>query len=295
MAAKTVSSTFRQALFPDRSAVVGAGTILAKSAGCHDRDFPHYALVFITDGGGVYEDPAYGRREVNRGDAILVFPHRIHSYFGRPGVIWSESFFVFQGRLFETLEAEGLLNPREPVLSPGFDGEMADQLEALYQAYKAVDSPHDPVLVADLHALLARIRARHEARARALHAGGASAGGAGATGPARAGRGAPPDFLTRACRRLEADLRDEPAWEALAAEFNLSYERFRKRFQQAAGVPPARYRLLRRIDRAKRLLIETDLSVKEIAAELGFCDPFFFSRQFKQLTGRTPTHFRTQV
>ena len=74
--------------------------------------------------------------------------------------------------------------------------------------------------------------------------------------------------------------------------FHLSPERFRKKFAAAVGVPPARYRMLRRMDRAKALLVETELSVKEIAYRLNFFDPYFFSRQFKQVTGQAPTDFR---
>lgn len=38
---------------------------------------------------------------------------------------------------------------------------------------------------------------------------------------------------------------------------------------------------------------QTDLSDKQIAAELGFCDEFHFSRRFKQITGRSPRAFRS--
>ncbi|HTL52815.1 MAG TPA: AraC family transcriptional regulator [Planctomycetota bacterium] len=287
---KTVHSSFRQAIHPGRAAVVGAGYILAKTAGCHNRDFPHYALVYLLEGGGIYEDPIHGKRNVRQGDAICVFPHRLHSYYGVPGLIWSECFLVFQGKLFETLEADGLFDPREPVLTPGVRPELIDHLKQIYDRFQAVQSPHDPALVAETHLLIARARACHDQAA--AEAGGRRA----ATGDrAPNHRNTAEHFLARSCLILETNLAEDLDLEPVARGFNLSYERFRKRFTQAAGLPPARYRLLRRIDRAKALLLETDLSIKEIAAQLGFCDPFFFSRQFKQVAGRTPSDFRTSM
>ena len=69
---------------------------------------------------------------------------------------------------------------------------------------------------------------------------------------------------------------------------HLSHERFRKKFAAATGVPPAPYRLLCRIDAAKRYLIRRDRSIEEISYQLGYCDPYFFSHQLKQITGETP-------
>jgi AraC-like DNA-binding protein len=47
-----------------------------------------------------------------------------------------------------------------------------------------------------------------------------------------------------------------------------------------------------RLNRARQLLLESTLSVSQIADELGYEDVFFFSRQFKERTGRTPTEYR---
>lgn len=293
MPPKTVHSSFRQAIHPERAAVVGAGYILAKTAGCHNRDYPHHALVYLLEGGGMYEDPVFGKRPVRQGDAICVFPHYVHSYYGQPGLIWSECFLVFQGKLFEQLEADGVIDRREPVLTPGFQSELVAQLQAIYDRFQTVQSPHDPPLAAEVHMVLARMRALHDqavaGRQNSVARDASALGAVAQPLPATA------NFLARACIILETNLAEELDLEPVARQFNLSYERFRKRFTAAAGIPPARYRMMRRIDRAKALLLETSLSVKEIAAQLGFCDPFFFSRQFKQITGRTPSDFRTSM
>jgi AraC-like DNA-binding protein len=49
-----------------------------------------------------------------------------------------------------------------------------------------------------------------------------------------------------------------------------------------------------RINRAKRRLGEGEDRIRAIAAELGYGDPFYFSRDFKKLTGLSPRRYREQ-
>jgi AraC-like DNA-binding protein len=79
---------------------------------------------------------------------------------------------------------------------------------------------------------------------------------------------------------------------AIAQRMALSYDGFRKRFRRLSGVSPGRYRLLRKIDHARRLIQREQLTNKEVAESLGFCDEHHFSRRFKQVTGKSPREFR---
>ena len=60
-------------------------------------------------------------------------------------------------------------------------------------------------------------------------------------------------------------------------------------FTAHAGLPPARYLIQARIDRAHELLTETDMAVGRVATVLGYADVGYFSRQYKQYTGRPPS------
>ena len=77
-----------------------------------------------------------------------------------------------------------------------------------------------------------------------------------------------------------------------AAELGLSYARFRRLFTRAYKVPPAEYRIRRRIEKIQSLLTGSDLPLKEIADRFGYADVYTFARQFKQCTGITPGQFR---
>jgi len=81
-------------------------------------------------------------------------------------------------------------------------------------------------------------------------------------------------------------------WAAVARELHVSEPTLRRRFREQFGIPPGRYRIRRMIDRACDLMHRTDLTDAEIADRLGFCDPFYFSRCFKQTIGRSPRAYR---
>ena len=59
------------------------------------------------------------------------------------------------------------------------------------------------------------------------------------------------------------------------------------------GMPPHQFMTLRRIERAKQLLLRTDQSLAEIALEVGFSSQAHFTDQFRRVTGSTPLRFRT--
>ncbi|WP_341225135.1 DNA-binding transcriptional regulator [uncultured Arcticibacterium sp.] len=74
----------------------------------------------------------------------------------------------------------------------------------------------------------------------------------------------------------------------------LSRRALEKRFLDMTGYPIYKYIFNLRIEKFSQKLLETDLSVFEIALELGFLDTKNIARQFKQMKGCTPTEYRNQ-
>jgi len=95
-------------------------------------------------------------------------------------------------------------------------------------------------------------------------------------------------------RRVEEEYLADHDFEALAREAGFSPATFRRRWLRLVGVPPRHYVLELRARKACRLLVETELSVGEIAAALGFGDPFYFSRLFAKLIGMSATDYRNR-
>ena len=67
-----------------------------------------------------------------------------------------------------------------------------------------------------------------------------------------------------------------------------------KHFRDEIGTPIGKYITNRIMHRAERYLLETDKTIRDISARLGFCDQFYFSRVFAQTHGITPSRFRQQ-
>jgi len=84
----------------------------------------------------------------------------------------------------------------------------------------------------------------------------------------------------------------EVDFEALADDIGMSYDNFRRKFKQQTGVPPLQFFLSVKADKAKELLSFTDLEVKDVAIRLGFPDPYYFSRFFRERVGQAPLQFR---
>lgn len=81
----------------------------------------------------------------------------------------------------------------------------------------------------------------------------------------------------------------------MAKKVFVSEVQFRKLFRRVTGMSPVRYIQSRRIDRACRLLRESDMSIEQIAEAVGFADSPFFCRVFKGWTQATPAQYRQTV
>jgi AraC family transcriptional regulator len=81
----------------------------------------------------------------------------------------------------------------------------------------------------------------------------------------------------------------------LAASVGLSASHFCRAFKTAMGVSPHQYLINLRIARARLLLVETQLSVIDVGAAVGYDDPSYFARLFRRATGLSPAGYRRRV
>lgn len=100
--------------------------------------------------------------------------------------------------------------------------------------------------------------------------------------------------LLRAKDRMDAASHEEWPVPRLARVSAVSEAHFARSFKEAFGVPPHRYLLTRRIERATALLRDTDLSITDIAFQTGWNSMGTFGRTFRDVTGESPREFRTR-
>ena len=79
---------------------------------------------------------------------------------------------------------------------------------------------------------------------------------------------------------------------ALAQKSGLSRAQFARHLTAATGTAPEQFLIRARVDRAKHLLRETDMTISQIADALGYRDVFYFSRQFRRVAGMTASSYR---
>jgi len=82
---------------------------------------------------------------------------------------------------------------------------------------------------------------------------------------------------------------------AIAAELFISPDYLRQVFRKEFGEGPLRYLMRKRIDAATELLRFSTLPIQNIARQCGFDNPFYFSRQYRKLSGRPPSAMRAAL
>jgi len=82
--------------------------------------------------------------------------------------------------------------------------------------------------------------------------------------------------------------------EDLAKFANMSLSSFKRAFQKQFSTSPGNYFLANKIEKSKSLLSSTSIGISEIAFEVGYNDPSYFTRVFKTKTGYTPSQYRQQ-
>ena len=83
--------------------------------------------------------------------------------------------------------------------------------------------------------------------------------------------------------------------DSLAAEVGMSRSGFQHSYKKMFGVSPIYDIITSRLDKAKRLLSGTSMSVEEVSQSCGYRSTYSFMRQFRNKTGKTPTEYRVET
>jgi AraC-like DNA-binding protein len=107
-------------------------------------------------------------------------------------------------------------------------------------------------------------------------------------------KGAKSELISRICGYIEMHLKDAPIVDAIAAEFFISPSTLRLEFQREMGLSVKNYMDCLRIEQAKKLLVDTNKKIQDIATDLGFNYAQTFIAFFKSSTGMTPGEYRAK-
>ncbi len=93
-------------------------------------------------------------------------------------------------------------------------------------------------------------------------------------------------------RKIQSRLTENLPFTKYAKDSGLSYAQFFRRFKAYTGLTPSEYVNALRMKKAKKLLIESNLQIKEISDSLGFENEYYFSNFFKKHYNISPSTFR---
>lgn len=100
------------------------------------------------------------------------------------------------------------------------------------------------------------------------------------------------DSVDRAILYMQEHITEVITLKDLSSYSNYSVSRFSNLFKQKTGYAPMDYFMQMKIQQACQLLDFTDRSIKDIAITMGFDDPYYFSKRFKQVIGLPPLRYR---
>lgn len=237
------------------------------------RILHEYQINYITEGSGVFEtqDNHY---PVVPGSILILRPGVWHRYKPDVQTGWNEHYIGFNGEFCHNLFNDGFFQVNKPVLYVGFQESILRLFLEIIQLVKEEKTGHQQVCAATTMLVLSKILSvirNQEFAGKSIER-----------------------IIRKACLYFRENLTQNINMEQLANELNVGYSYFRQMFRKYTGISPTQYHLSLRIQKAKDLLISTNQSIKEISVDLGFDSCFYFSRIFKDKTGKSPVEFRKE-
>ena len=103
------------------------------------------------------------------------------------------------------------------------------------------------------------------------------------------------DLIDSALRIIDYNFCENISIERIAERLGINSAYFSRKFTEKTGLPPKKYILKKRIERAKELLCTTDAGIFEVSNSVGYEDQFYFCRVFKHFTGFSPSEYRKSI
>lgn len=99
-------------------------------------------------------------------------------------------------------------------------------------------------------------------------------------------------FLSKAIHFMTENIDTQLTLKLMADNSGYSESNFYRLFFKETGIAPITYFLKLKMSNAETLLLDTDLSISQIALKLGYTDQYYFSRLFKKFSGQSPRNWR---
>ncbi len=235
------------------------------------RILNEFQINYITRGSGIYET-LEGRYLVKPGSLLISKPGTWHRYKPHRGTGWMENYVGFDGSIPRNILNMDQPFTLKPVLQIGNREEFIDTYHKIFEMVLEEKPGFQQVASGMIMKLLGYMVSLEKQKSFS---------------------GKKVERIIRsACFEMRENIGSEIDFKKFAEDQYVGYSYFRKMFKQYTGIAPVQYHLDLKIRRARDLLITSELSIKEIAYQVGFHSIHYFSRCFKKKTGLSPSDIR---
>lgn len=228
----------------------------------------HYLIHYIKEGHGTYHTQAK-TYSLSAGDLFLAAPGETILYMADDKDPWTYCWVGFNG-----LEAKALLANTEFMDSPvkHCDDETAYRLMLSIYSERGSE-PHESLrMIGRLYLFLAWLQQQAKGKIRHKEQLGV-------------------EHVRRACAYIANNFASPITVEEIASHVGVCRSRLYRAFRDYMDTTPTLYTTKFRMQQACLLLEETNLSVKAVAYSVGYEDPLYFSRRFKEIIGVMPSAY----
>jgi len=235
------------------------------------RVLQEYQINYITEGEGLMETRD-GSWPIREGSLILLQPNLWHRYRPLKQTGWMEHYVGFMGAMADNMIQSTDVLTESPVLPIGFQESIIRDFQSIFNLAVTERPGYHQLcsgLVIQILGQIISLKKNENFRHNPIE-----------------------EIIQKACLIIRDNPYRNINIEELARDLNVNYSLFRKAFKKYTGLSPMQYHTSLRMKQAVHLLTNTDLSVKEISFNLGFCSVFYFSKLFKEKTYKTPSEYR---
>lgn len=238
------------------------------------RILNEYQILYLTKGKGKFSSATLGKGKfvpLESGMIFLLFPGEWHTYFPDITTGWKEYWIGFSGNFAHNLVKNGFFSPDKPIFKVNIHEDIVNLYETAISVAEKQEAGFQHVLAGIVDRLLSLafyydkqtfyndssiVNKINEAKILVIE-----------------------NYATISP-------------EEIAEKLCLSYSSFRKSFKEYTGFSPAKYINDVRMNKAKELLTNSDMSIKEISYASGFNNHDYFFTAFRRRTGQTPAEYR---
>ncbi len=272
----TVSCVGSQDIMPGESYPPAEHPLSHRFKPTKGRMLDEFQLIYCAKGAGTFCSASAGEMQVKAGDMIMLFPQERHTYHPDEKTGWKEYWIGFKGPNIEMRVKNGFFSPERPLfhLSPARSSDVIYLFNQGIDAAKHMEKGYQQLLSGYVNMLLGYILSYDNTLSQAEKE--------------------VTEAIHQAILFIHNNYQHDIQSEDIAKAISWGYSRFRKVFLQQTGKTPYQYIQETRIKQGKFLLLNTTKALKEIAYEVGFSNPDYFSTAFRRITGLSPLAYKKQ-